>query len=54
VLSLDVDKQTPAPSADEKIVKLEVAKNRNGQLHSGLKLAFHGALQRFRDLEPGR
>ena len=52
VLSLDVDEKTPAPSAEEKVIKLVIAKNRNGPAVPGLKLAFHGALQRFRDLEP--
>lgn len=54
VLSLDVDDKTPAPSPDEKVIKLEVAKNRNGPAHKGIRLAFHGALQQFRDLETGR
>ncbi len=54
VLSLDVDDKTAAPSADERIIKLEIAKNRHGPAHKGLRVSFHGALQRFTDLEPGR
>lgn len=54
VLSLDVDEKTPAPAADERVVRLTLAKNRNGPARAGLKLAFHGALQRFRDLEAAR
>jgi replicative DNA helicase len=58
VLSLDVDDKDPAPTPDEKPIRLRIAKNRNGSAHGpthpGLKLAFHGALQRFRELEPVR
>lgn len=54
MVGLDVDDKTSAPSADEKVIKLEIVKNRHGALHKGLKVAFHGALQRFRDLEPAR
>jgi replicative DNA helicase len=54
VIALDVDDKTPAPSPDEKVIKVGLPKNRHGPAHPGLKLAFHGALQRFRDLEPVR
>jgi replicative DNA helicase len=54
VLSLDVDEKTPAPAPDERVVRLTIAKNRNGPARAGIKLAFHGALQRFRDLEAER
>jgi hypothetical protein len=54
VVGLDLDDKTPAPSVDEKVIKIEVSKNRHGPVHRGLRVSFHGALQRFRDLEPAR
>lgn len=52
VLSLDVSEKDTGPSPDERVVVARLEKNRNGGTHKGLKLAFHGALQRFTDLEP--
>jgi hypothetical protein len=52
VLDLGVDeKGGPLPGPGETAVVLHVAKNRNGAAGKRLHLAFHGALQRFADLE---
>jgi replicative DNA helicase len=52
VLDLGVDeKGGPLPGPGETPVVLHVAKNRNGAAGKRLRLAFHGALQRFTDLE---
>ena len=55
VVSLDVAEQAAGPTPDERVVLAKVEKNRSGPGHGkGLRLAFHGGWQRFRDLEPGR
>jgi hypothetical protein len=49
VWDLAEDKDAPAPSPHEKAITLHVAKNRSGATGRKLRLAFHGALQRYTD-----
>jgi replicative DNA helicase len=49
VWDLNEDKDAPPPSPHEKAVTLHVAKNRSGAAGRRVRLAFHGALQRYTD-----